>query len=85
MYKDAHFEITAKDASGNPLYFDGVQPVVDVTGKSADSYSRVKAHIEPTNDDLGDTSSWWPEYTVDTDGNVCKQINVKYNTGTPHC
>lgn len=85
IYKDTHFQISAKDASDNDLYFDGVQPVVDVTGKSSDSYSRVKAHIEPANDDYGDKTSWWPEYTVDTGGSVCKQIDVKYDKGTPHC
>lgn len=85
IYKDTHFKVTATDSAGNPLYFDGVQPVVDVTGKSSDSYSRVKAHIEPVNDDYGDKTNWWPEYTVDTGGNVCKQIDVKYNKGTPHC
>lgn len=85
MYKDTHFEITATDAAGNTLYFDGTQPVVDVTGKSADSYSRVEAHIEPSNNEVNSANNWWPEYTIDTNGNICKQIDVKYNNGIPQC
>ncbi len=83
IYKNTHFSIMAYDASGNALYFDGVQPVVDVTGKSADSFTRVQAHLEPTysNDD----TNWWPEYAIDTDGKVCKDIDVFYDNGEDNC
>lgn len=85
IYRDAHFQVSAKSGSDS-LYFDGVQPVVDVTGKSSDSFSRVRARIEPLSSSTpDDVSSWWPEYTVDTGGKVCKKIDVKYDKGDPHC
>ncbi len=43
IYRSTHFKITAYDKNGKPLYFDGVQPLVDVTGRSSDSFSRIQA------------------------------------------
>ena len=37
IYRSTHFKITAYGQNGKKLYFDGVQPLVDVTGRSSDS------------------------------------------------
>lgn len=83
IYKGTHFLIAAKDASGNPLYFDGVQPIVDVTGRSADSFARIQAQLQSSVED--DAAKWWPEYAIETEGRVCKDISVYYDSGSDGC
>ena len=83
IYRDTHFAIRAYDSAGNQLYFDGVQPVVDVTGRSSDSFTRIQANLEPAYSD--DDTIWWPEYAIETDGKVCKDIDVYYDNGTDNC
>lgn len=85
IYRSAHFRITAYDKSGNKLYFDGVQPLVDVTGRSSDSFSRIQARLRPTYDNSANSSNWWPEYVIDTNGKVCKDIEVQYDKGEDRC
>ncbi len=85
IYRSTHFKITAKDKNGNKLYFDGVQPLVDVTGRSSDSFSRIQARLKPSFDKNADSTNWWPEYAIDTNGKVCKDIEVQYDTGEDRC
>lgn len=85
IYRSTHFKITAKDKNGNKLYFDGVQPLVDVTGRSSDSFSRIQARLKPSFDKNADSTNWWPEYVIDTNGKVCKDIEVQYDTGEDRC
>ncbi len=84
IYKDSHFSIRAYDGS-KPLYFDGVQPLVDVTGSSSDSFSRIQARLKPSFDKNADSTNWWPEYVIDTNGKVCKDIEVQYDKGEDRC
>lgn len=84
IYKDAHFSIRAYKGS-DILYFDGVQPLVDVTGSSSDSFSRIQARLKPTYDNDVNGNNWWPEYVVDTNGKVCKDIEVQYDEGEDRC
>lgn len=83
IYKSAHFQISAVDNLGNPLYFDGVQPTVDVTGVSGDALSRIQAKLEPIYNT--DSMQWWPEYAIETQGRVCKDINAYYENGEDNC
>ena len=85
IYRSAHFKITAYDKNGKPLYFDGVQPLVDVTGRSSDSFSRIQARLKPSFDKNADSTNWWPEYVIDTNGKVCKDIEVQYDRGEDRC
>ena len=84
IYKDAHFSIRAHNGS-EILYFDGVQPLVDVTGSSSDSFSRIQARLKPSFDKNADSTNWWPEYVIDTNGKVCKDIEVQYDEGEDRC
>ena len=84
IYRSTHFKITAYQGK-NKLYFDGVQPLVDVTGRSSDSFSRIQARLRPTYDNSTNSSNWWPEYVIDTNGKVCKDIEVQYDTGEDRC
>ena len=85
IYRSTHFKITAYDQHNNKLYFDGVQPLVDVTGSSSDSFSRIQARLKPSFDKNADSTNWWPEYVIDTNGKVCKDIEVQYDTGEDRC
>lgn len=85
IYRSTHFKITAYDKNGKPLYFDGVQPLVDVTGRSSDSFSRIQARLKPSFDKNADSTNWWPEYVIDTNGKVCKDIEVLYDKGEDRC
>lgn len=85
IYRSAHFKITAYGQDGKKLYFDGVQPLVDVTGRSSDSFSRIQARLKPTYDNSTNSSNWWPEYVIDTNGKVCKDIEVQYDKGEDRC
>ena len=84
IYRSTHFKITAYDKNGK-LYFDGVQPLVDVTGSSSDSFSRIQARLRPSFDKNADSTNWWPEYVIDTNGKVCKDIEVQYDKGEDRC
>lgn len=91
IYENTHFRVRAcKSAAAtwaqcpdaDRLYFDSVQPQVDVTGKSGEAYQRIEARLEPqTNDDEDASTSWWPEYAVDTQGELKKCILSKWETG----
>lgn len=85
IYRSTHFKITAYGPGGKKLYFDGVQPLVDVTGSSSDSFSRIQARLKPSFDKNADSTNWWPEYVIDTNGKVCKDIEVQYDTGEDRC
>lgn len=85
IYRSTHFKITAYDKNGKKLYFDGVQPLVDVTGRSSDSFSRIQARLKPSFDKNADSTNWWPEYVIDTNGKVCKDIEVQYDEGEDRC
>ena len=85
IYRSTHFKITAYDKNGKKLYFDGVQPLVDVTGSSSDSFSRIQARLKPSFDKNADSTNWWPEYVIDTNGKVCKDIEVQYDKGEDRC
>ena len=85
IYRSTHFKITAYGQNGKKLYFDGVQPLVDVTGRSSDSFSRIQARLKPSFDKNADSTNWWPEYVIDTNGKVCKDIEVQYDEGEDRC
>lgn len=85
IYRSTHFKITAYGQNGKKLYFDGVQPLVDVTGRSSDSFSRIQARLKPSFDKNADSTNWWPEYVIDTNGKVCKDIEVQYDRGEDRC
>lgn len=78
MYRSTHFRISATSGS-NTVYFNGVQPLVESTGKSANSYSRVQAWLQPVHKSDKD-NGWYPEYALATNGQVCKDM-VSFKAG----
>ncbi len=82
VYRDTEFRITANSTVNNAtLYFDGVQPSIDVTGRSSDSFKRLSSRVEFGS--AGD--AWWPDYAVDSASPICKQMSVRSDTGSNDC
>lgn len=83
IYNDADFQLTATGTGGQTLYFNGVQPSVDVTGRAIDAYRRLSSRIEARSNN--DDYSWWPEYTLQSGNAICKDLTVDSDTGTDNC
>lgn len=84
IYRSTHVKISIDNSTNvnDDAYFDGVQPEVEVTGRSNDSYTRLRARLSPIFDSV---NNWYPEYAVDTNGKICKKMNVYYKNGEDFC
>lgn len=82
FYNATHFRITFTDTSGTPTAtkFEGVQAIIDSTGRASDLYRRVQSRV-----DLYDTGFPYPEAAVDVNGDFCKNFGVidKSYNGSP--
>lgn len=67
LYNATHFRVTLGDGA----LFDGVQPIIDSTGRANQQYRRVESRV-----DLVDTSFPFPEAAVDLTGNLCKDFVI---------
>jgi hypothetical protein len=70
VYKDSGLQITATDASGNPIGIQGSQAVIDVTGKAQDILRRVQVHVPLTDAN----NSLLPDNAVETTDAICKRF-----------
>jgi hypothetical protein len=72
LYNGAHFKVNLKKggANGTPVAFNGVQPIVDSTGRANDLFRRVQARIELTSD------MTYPDAVIDLDGDLCKNFTI---------
>lgn len=71
LYARTQLRASFEDISGNvTAQFDGVQPLVDSTGRAGDVYRRVLSRVSP------DGAFTFPEYAVDTTGSLCKDFSV---------
>lgn len=76
LYSKASFRLTLLDAANTPQQFDGVQSIVDATGKSGDTYRRLRARVSFAPDIK------IPEYTAESTGlnggagTICKDVLV---------
>jgi len=66
LYNSTHFRVSLVGTQ-----FDGVQPIVDSTGRANDLYRRVENRV-----DLIDTNFPFPEAALDLTGNLCKDFAV---------
>mgnify|MGYP003418348869 CR=1 FL=1 len=70
IYSASQVRITAYDSSGNRLRIKNAQTVVDSTGKAQDVLRRIQVRIPSRN------QYPHPDYSLQTTGNICKQLMV---------
>lgn len=66
LYKSTRFRVMLSGTQ-----FDGVQPIIDATGRANDIFRRVESRV-----DLIDTNFPFPDSAVDISGNFCKDFSV---------
>ncbi len=65
LYKKTTFRLQLTDA-----FFNGVQPIVDSTGRANDLFRRVQARVRLQNNIV------YPEYAIDSGNTLCKDFSV---------
>ncbi len=70
FYKATHFEVRLFNST-TPVQFEGVQPLIDSTGRANDLFRRVQSRVEMT-----DTTFPYPEAAVDVTTEFCKDFTV---------
>ena len=87
LYNASHFRVTLWNgpigASSTPVFFKGVQPLIDSTGRANDLFRRVQSRV-----DLFDTTFPYPEAAIDLTGNFCKDFAItdtQYIAGSATC
>lgn len=76
LYKNSNFRITLLNSSGGPVRFNGIQSIIDSTGRANDYFKRVSVRVEMT-----DINFPYPTMAVDTTGNICKDFIVTDSIG----
>ena len=79
IYRSTRLKITMYDQGGNVLGFEGVQAVIDVTGRAADLFRRIKTVVNLENDAIVPASA----LTVADD--ICKLIVDRGNGFEDNC
>lgn len=71
VYKSDQVSVKVRLFNGDSLVqFDGVQPLVDSTGRAGSLYRRVEARLQLSDDFK------YPNYAVDVQGPLCKNYSV---------
>jgi hypothetical protein len=84
IYRSTHVELTPSDG----VKFDNLQPEVDVTGRTNDIFRRIRARVSlgKTGKCLTDGDNcWFPEYAIESEKEVCKNMFVQPDSGTDYC
>jgi len=74
IYKKANYRITLLNGL-TPVKLDGVQPLIDSTGRVNDIFRRVQTRVE-----LTDVNFPYPEAAIDIRGDFCKTFFVTNST-----
>lgn len=76
IYKGSSVRVVLQNSSGDTVEFEGVQPVVDSTGRAADLFRRVEARLR-----IGDDFKY-PDNAVELLNNLCKDFIVSRKSAT---
>lgn len=69
LYKGAHVRVMLKQGDA-PVHFNGVQPIVDVTGRANNLFRRVEARLQ-----VGDDFPY-PDNALQLQNSLCKDFSV---------
>lgn len=82
LYNGAHYKIRLL-SGGSDVQFNGVQPIVDSTGRANDMFRRVQARVQLTG------NFTYPQAAIDLGGSLCKNFVVTDSdsgfSGSPTC
>ena len=70
IYKGGSVKISLQKTDGTIVNFDGVQPIVDSTGRASDLFRRVEARLQ-----IGDDFAY-PNNAVELKNSLCKDFSV---------
>jgi hypothetical protein len=77
LYSDTHYSVQLYEGA-TPIAFDGVQPIIDVTGRADNMFRRVLARVELAG------SFVYPEAAIDMKNDLCKDFSVTNDSYTPN-
>lgn len=69
LYNGSHYKLRLKRGA-TYVQFNGVQPLIDSTGRADNVFRRIQARVELSGDFT------YPEAAVDMQGNLCKNFSV---------
>jgi hypothetical protein len=72
IYGDADYRIVLKN-DAEVVAFDGIQPLVDSTGRAADVFRRVSARVEQSDPN---EALLYPRATIDMTNHFCKNFVI---------
>lgn len=71
-YGQTHFRVALVNA-GSEVSFDGVQPIIDSTGRANDVFRRLQARV------LVNAIKNYPEFAAESANTICKNMQVSSN------
>ena len=75
LYKQSNFKVTLLNVS-TVVKFNGVQPVIDSTGRANELFKRIETRVVFINDSFP-----FPQGAIDLNGNFCKEFSVTDDPG----
>lgn len=75
IYKGSSVKVSLQKTDGTIVSFDGVQPIVDSTGRASNLFRRVEARLQ-----IGDDFAY-PDNAVELKNSLCKDFSL-YGDGT---
>ncbi len=73
IYGQSHFSVVMQH-NGTAINFDGVQPIIDSTGRAADVYRRIQSRVRLNPPGI------LPEYVIESATTICKNLVVSNGT-----
>ncbi len=75
IYKGGSIKVSLQKTDGTTVNFDGVQPIVDSTGRASNLFRRVEARLQ-----IGDDFAY-PDNAVELKNSLCKDFSISGGGG----